>query len=100
MAQKKKSQDIDEEVAFTKGEAPQKAQDIVEATFPIEQVKEALTDSGLESEGEPDEDAILREEKDLGDIKKEKPTDLLEDPKMAVEIRRPCQVVSERDRWD
>ncbi|MBK5107719.1 MAG: sigma-70 family RNA polymerase sigma factor, partial [Anaerolineales bacterium] len=82
----KKSQDINEEVADDQGEAPQEAQDIVEATFPIEQVKEALTASGMESEGEPDEDTILREEVDLGDLKKEKPTDLLEDPSMAGEV--------------
>jgi RNA polymerase primary sigma factor len=86
LAENKKQQDINEEVAANKGEVPQKRQDIVEATFPLEQVKEALTESEMESEGEPDEDAILREEKDLGDIEKEKPTDLLEDPKMAVEL--------------
>ena len=67
-----------------KSDAPQKVQDIVDASFPIDQVKEALSKSGFDTEGEPDEDAILREEKDLGDLKKEKPTDLLEDPKMAV----------------
>jgi len=82
----KKSQDINEEVAVDQGEAPQEAQDIVEATFPIEQVKEALTASGMESEGEPDEDSIKREEVELGDLKKEKPTDILEDPSMAGEI--------------
>lgn len=89
MAQNKKQQemqDINEDAAANKGKAPQKTQDIVEATFPLEQVKEALTESEMESEGEPDEDAILREEKDLGDIEKEKPTDLLEDPKMAGEL--------------
>lgn len=89
MAQNKKQQEIqgiNEEVDANKGEAPQKTQDFVEATFPLEQVKEALTESEMESEGEPDEDAILREEKDLGDIEKEKPTDLLEDPKMAGEL--------------
>jgi RNA polymerase primary sigma factor len=82
----KKSQDINEEVAVDQGDAPQEAQDIVEATFPIEKVKEALTASAMEGEGEPDGDAILREEVDLGDLKKEKPTDLLEDPSMAGEI--------------
>ena len=86
MAENKKQQDINEEVAANKGEVPQKMQDIVEATFPLKQVQEALTESEMESEGEPDEDAILREEKDLGDIEKEKPTDLLEDPKMVVEL--------------
>ena len=86
MARKKKQQDINEEIIASKGEKPQSSKDIVEAAFGIEQVKEALTESGMESEGEPDEDAILREEKDLGDIKKEKPTDILEDPKMAVEL--------------
>jgi len=83
---RKKSQDNNEEVAVDKGEAPQKTQDIVEATFPIEQVKEALSESELEAAGEPDEVAILREEKDLGDLKKEKPTDILEDPSMAGEV--------------
>jgi RNA polymerase primary sigma factor len=82
----KKSQDKNEEVAAAEEGAPATGQDIVEATFPIEQVKEALADSEMESEGEPDEDAILHEEKDLGDLKKEKPTDLLQDPKMAGEL--------------
>lgn len=86
MAQKNKSQEVNEEVAADKEGGSQQAQDIVEATFPIEQVKEALTESGLEIEGEPDEVAIAREEKDLGDIKKEKPTDILEDPSMAGEV--------------
>ena len=86
MARKNKSQDVNEEVAAEKGDTAQKAQDIVEATFPIEQVKEALTESGLDIQAEPDEVAILREEKDLGDLKKEKPTDILEDPSMAGEV--------------
>ncbi len=86
MAQKNKSQEVNEEVAADKEGASQQAQDIVEATFPIEQVKEALSESGLEIEGEPDEVAIAREEKDLGDLKKEKPTDILEDPSMAGEV--------------
>ena len=86
MARKNKSQDVNEEVAAEKGDTAQKAQDIVEATFPIEQVKEALNESGLEIQAEPDEIAILREEKDLGDLKKEKPTDILDDPSMAGEV--------------
>jgi RNA polymerase primary sigma factor len=86
LAQNNKSLDNNEEVAFDKRDAPQKVQDIVEATFPIDQVKEALTESGFESEGEPDEDTILREEKDLRNLITEKPADLLEDPKMAVEL--------------
>jgi len=86
LAQKNKSQEVNEEVAADKEGGSQQAQDIVEATFPIEQVKEALVESGLEIEGEPDEVAIAREEKDLGDIKKEKPTDILEDPSMAGEV--------------
>jgi RNA polymerase primary sigma factor len=40
----------------------------------------------LDTQVEPDEDAILREEKDLVDLREEKPTDLLEDPKMAGEL--------------
>ena len=86
MARKNKSQEVNEEVAADKEGGSQQAQDIVEATFPIEQVKEALTESGLEIEGEPDEVAIAREEKDLGDLKKEKPTDILEDPSMVGEV--------------
>jgi len=86
LAQKNKSQEVNEKVAADKEGGSQQAQDIVEATFPIEQVKEALIESGLEIEGEPDEVAIAREEKDLGDIKKEKPTDILEDPSMAGEV--------------
>jgi len=86
LADKKKSHDDNEEKAVEQGESSQQAQDIVEATFQIAQVKEALTESAQETEGEPDEDAILREEEDLGDLKTEKPTDLLEDPSMAGEL--------------
>ncbi|MGW8224839.1 MAG: sigma-70 family RNA polymerase sigma factor [Anaerolineales bacterium] len=82
----KKSQDNNEEVAGEKTAEQQKAQDILGASFPINQVKEVLSESGLDTEVEPDEDAILREEKDLVDLREEKPTDLLEDPKMAGEL--------------
>ncbi len=79
----KKSQDTNEETAAGKGAAQQ---EILGAAFPMEQVKEVLTGSGVESKVEPDEDAILREEKDAADLKQEQPTDLLEDPKMAGEL--------------
>jgi len=82
----KKSQDNNEEAAGEKTAEQQKAQDILGASFPINQVKEVLSESGLDTEVEPDEDAILREEKDLVDLREEKPTDLLEDPKMAGEL--------------
>ncbi|HUV29340.1 MAG TPA: sigma-70 family RNA polymerase sigma factor [Anaerolineales bacterium] len=81
-----KLQDIKEEVSGEKGDLAQDSQDIVEATFSIKQVQEALTESDLDAQGEPDEVAILREEMELGDLKKEKPADILADPSMAGEL--------------
>jgi RNA polymerase primary sigma factor len=82
----KKSQEKNEEAAGEKTTEQQKDQDILGASIPMNQVKEVLSESGLDTQVEPDGDAILREEKDLVDMREEKPTDLLEDPKMAVEL--------------
>ncbi|MFL7892131.1 MAG: sigma-70 family RNA polymerase sigma factor [Anaerolineales bacterium] len=82
----KKSQDMNEEDAGGITPEQQKAQGILGASIPMDQVKEVLTESGLDTEVEPDEDAILREEKDSVDLTEEKPTDLLEDPKMVIEL--------------
>jgi RNA polymerase primary sigma factor len=61
-------------------------QDGVNATLPMNEVKEILADSGLEEVGEPDDDTLKREQKDLEKISKDKPKEILEDPKLVVEL--------------
>ena len=73
----KKSQDVNEEAAGEMSAEQQWAQDILGTSVPIDQVKEVLSESGLDTQVEPDEDAILREEKDVVNLKKEKPTSSL-----------------------
>jgi RNA polymerase primary sigma factor len=86
LTRKTKSQDTQETPAPDKSDLAEDPQDLVKAALPMEEVQEALSKSGLEEQGEPDEVALSREEKDLEEIKKEKPADILEDPKMAVEL--------------
>ena len=72
--------------ASDKGDLGEDPQDIKDATQPVQEIAETLSKSGSEEHGEPDEDALSREEQELQKIKKEKPTDILEDPRMAVEL--------------
>ena len=72
--------------ASDKGDLGEDPQDIKDATQPGQEIAETLSKSGSEEHGEPDEDALSREEQELQKIKKEKPTDILEDPRMAVEL--------------
>jgi RNA polymerase primary sigma factor len=72
--------------ASDKGDLGEDPQDIKDATLPVQEIAETLSKSGSEERGEPDEDALSREEQELQKIKKEKPTDILEDPRMAVEL--------------
>ena len=51
-----------------------------------EGVEDLLSESGLEEEGEPDEDTLSREEQDLEELVKEEPLDLLEDPSLMIEL--------------
>jgi RNA polymerase primary sigma factor len=86
LTRKTDSQDLQRKVDSGQGDFVEDPQDITEATLPLKEVEEKLSDSGFEGEGEPDEDALTREEQELKKIRKEKPTDILEDPKMAVEL--------------
>ncbi len=72
--------------ASDKGDLGEGPQDIKDATLPVQEIAETLSKSGSEKRGGPDEDALSREEQELQKIKKEKPTDILEDPRMAVEL--------------
>ncbi len=83
MTRKINSQEMD---ASDKGDLVEDPQDLVKSALPMQEVEEALSKSGLDEHGEPDEVALSREEQDLEEIKKEKPADILEDPKMAVEL--------------
>lgn len=56
------------------------------AAVPMEEVKRLLVGSGLDEEGEPDSETLDREEKSLEKMKQEEPREILEDPKLAVEI--------------
>ncbi len=86
MTRKTESQDTQEIAASGKNDLAEDPQDPVNAALPMQEVEEVLSKSGLDEQGEPDEDALSREEQDLEKIKKEKPADILEDPKMAVEL--------------
>jgi RNA polymerase primary sigma factor len=72
--------------ASEKGDLAEDPQDLKDPTLPRQEVAKTLSDSGLDEHGEPDEDALSREERELQEIKKEKPKDILEDPSMAVEL--------------
>jgi RNA polymerase primary sigma factor len=86
LTRKTESGDMQEMVTSEKGDLAEEPQELIDATLPMQEVTEALSKSGIEEQGEPDKDALSREEKDLEEIKKEKPADILEDPKMAVEL--------------
>ena len=86
MTRKTESQDMQGIGASDKGDLVEDPQDIKDATLPMQEIAETLSKSGLKEHGEPDEDALSRKEQELQKIKKEKPTDILEDPRMAVEL--------------
>ena len=86
MTRKTKSQDLQGMVASEKGDLAEDPQDLKDPTLPMQEVAETLSDSGMDEHGEPDEDALSREEQELKEIKKEKPTDILEDPNIAAEL--------------
>lgn len=64
----------------------QEPQDATGVTLPINEVTEIFSKSGLGEEGEPDDDTLTREEKDLEEISKDEPQVMLEDPKLVVEL--------------
>ena len=60
--------------------------DFQEPALPIDDVDEFLSTDSLEEEGEPDDDALSREEQDLAELVKEEPLDLLDDPVLMMEL--------------
>ncbi|HJW89708.1 MAG TPA: sigma-70 family RNA polymerase sigma factor [Anaerolineales bacterium] len=60
--------------------------DLNEAVLPMDEVDDLLVEAGLNEEGEPDEEMLSREEKDLAELVKEEPLDLLDNPALIVEL--------------
>jgi RNA polymerase primary sigma factor len=60
--------------------------DFQEPGLALDDVDDFLPADSLEEEGEPDDDALSREEKDLEELVKEEPLDLLEDPVLIMEL--------------
>jgi len=60
--------------------------DFQDVALPLDEVDELLGEAGFEEEGEPDDEALSREELDLAELVKEGPLDLLEDPALVMEL--------------
>jgi len=60
--------------------------DFQEPALPIDEVDDYLAHESLDEEGEPDVDALSREEQDLAELVKEEPLDLLDDPVLLMEL--------------
>ena len=60
--------------------------DFQDVTLPMGEVDELLGAADFDEEGEPDDDALSREELDLAELIKEGPLDLLEDPALMMEL--------------
>jgi RNA polymerase primary sigma factor len=60
--------------------------DFQDPILPIDDVDDLLSPDRLEEEGEPDDDALSREEQDLAELVKEEPLDLLENPVLMMEL--------------
>lgn len=86
MTRKTESAEVEPMKTSDQGNLVEDPQDGVNATLPMNEVKEILADSGLEEVGEPDDDTLKREQKDLEKISKDKPKEILEDPKLVVEL--------------
>jgi RNA polymerase primary sigma factor len=68
------------------GDLEEEVLDFQEPDLALEDVDEFLPAESLEEEGEPDDDALSREERDLAELVKEEPLDLLEDPVLMMEL--------------
>ena len=86
MAQKSEPQEGTQITTSEQENLEQDPRDLKEVTLPINEVTEILSKSGLEEAGEPDDDTLSREEKDLEKISKDKPQEMLDDPKLVVEL--------------
>jgi RNA polymerase primary sigma factor len=60
--------------------------DYPDAVLPVDEIDDLLSPESLEEEGEPDDDALSREEQDLEELVKEEPLDLLENPVLMMEL--------------
>ena len=60
--------------------------DLEDPTAPLDDVDNLLAEDGFDEEGEPDDDALSREEQDLAELVKEEPLELLENPAFMVEL--------------
>jgi RNA polymerase primary sigma factor len=86
LAQKSEPQEGAQTTTSEQENLEQDPRDLKEVTLPINEVTEILSKSGLDEEGEPDDDTLSREEKDLEEISKDKPQEMLKDPKLVVEL--------------
>jgi len=86
LTRKTESAEVEPMKTSDQGNLVEDPQDGVNATLPMNEVKEILADSGLEEVGEPDDDTLEREKQDLEKISKDKPKEILADPKLVVEL--------------
>ena len=86
MTRKTESQETQGVVSSGQGNLEEDPQDIKDATLPMDVVKEVLSEAGLEEKGEPDDATLSQEKKDLDEIAKDKPSEILKDPSMVVEL--------------
>jgi hypothetical protein len=86
LAQKSEPQEGAQITTSEQENLEQDPRDLKEVALPINEVTEILSQSGLDEEGEPDDDTLSREEKDLEEISKDKPQEMLKDPKLVVEL--------------
>jgi len=57
-----------------------------QVTLPLGEVDEVLADKDIKEEGEPDEEVLSREAKDLENLVKDEPIDLLDNPSLIMEL--------------
>jgi RNA polymerase primary sigma factor len=86
LTRKTESQEAQSIINSGQGNLEQDPQDIKDATLPMDVVNKALSVAGLEEKGEPDDATLSQEEKDLEEIAKDKPSEILKDPSMVVEL--------------
>ena len=86
MTRKTESQEAQSIINSGQGNLEQDPQDIKDATLPMDVVNKALSEAGLEEKGEPDDATLSQEAKDLDEIAKDKPSEILKDPSMVVEL--------------
>jgi RNA polymerase primary sigma factor len=86
LAQKPEPQEADPTTTSEQDKPGQEPSDVEEVILPLDEVNKILSESGLDGEGEPDDDILTQEKKDLEEIAKDEPQEILEDPNLAVEL--------------